>query len=103
MVDPVNRVSSTTGTTNASSDSQPITNRGKNGASTAPSESRDSVALSPKAQLARDVAAAANRSSGVDGARVQAVREALANSRLTVSPIAIARAVAEAVWLARSK
>lgn len=105
MVNPINRINAATGATHASNGSQPTTTQGKGSGPEAGaiSPSRDSVALSHKAQLAKVVSAAASQSSGIDWARVEAVRNSLQNSRYTVSPNAIAKAVAEAVWLVRKQ
>lgn len=104
MVNPVNRVTSSTGTRSAAKSSQPVSQGGKGGtASATSSSSQESVALSSKAQLAHDVSVAASQSQGVDSERIQAIREALSNNQYTVSPQEIARAVAEAAWLVNGK
>lgn len=105
MVKPISHSDKSVPATGASQSSQlqSVQNDRSTQASQHVSGAQEQVALSSKAQLAHKLKAAAHQSPGVDAARVQIIRNAIANNSYHVSPEAIAKAVAEAAWISKSK
>lgn len=103
MVKPINRPSVQTIKPQSGAQATPAQTQDRNASANASqsANAQEQVALSGKAKMAQDLKKAAHQSSGVDAARIQVIRHAIASGSYQVSPTAIAKAVAEAAWISQ--